>query len=297
MSNPSQKETNDVLCVILHFGETEDTIECLASLQAGIPIDIVVVDNDPRQNFALSPEWEHYALVVKSGGAMGFAEANNFGVERARQPHHQFVFVLNNDTVVRSDAVGLLRAAIAESGAGMAGPVMPYYDDPGRVWAAGGRVSCFFVTIDGIRRWPSSKLSSVDYLPGAAFMAQIDLWDEIGGLRVQYFLGFEEAEFAMEVRKRRFGVVVHRDAVVLHKVGMSSDRQPMYFYNTVRNRIVFGRYCLRSSFGAFWGGISGLLRSYSLERLALWFQAIRDYMQGKRLDQQSLFRVRDRFNR
>lgn len=272
-------------------------MECLASLRAGIPIDVVVVDNDPRQNFVLSPGWEDYALVVQSGGALGFAAANNFGVERGRQPHHQFVFVLNNDTVVRSDAVGRLRSAIDESGAGMSGPVMPYYDDPGQVWAAGGRVSCFFVTIDGIRQWPPSRLSTVDYLPGAAFMARFDLWDEIGGLPVQYFLGFEEAEFAMEVRKRGFDVVVHKDAVVLHKVGMSSDRQPMYFYNTVRNRIVFGRYCLGSSFGAFWGGVSGLLRSYSLERLALWFQAIRDTIQGKPLDQQSLFRVRDRFNR
>lgn len=294
MTIPSQEATSDVLCVILHFGEKKDTMECLASLQAGIPIDVVVVDNDPRQDFVLSPEWEDYALVVQSGGAMGFAAANNFGVELARQPHHQCVFVLNNDTVVKPDAVGLLRSTIVESGAGMAGPVMPYYDDPERVWAAGGRVSCFFVTIDGIRQWPSSRLSPVDYLPGAALMARIDLWDKIGGLPVQYFLGFEEAEFAMEVRKRGFDVVVHKDSVVLHKVGMSSDRQPMYFYNTVRNRIVFGRYCFRSSFGAFWGGVSGLLRSYSLERLALWFQAIRDTIEGKPLDQSSLFRARDR---
>lgn len=285
----------DILCVVIHFGKESDTNECLSSLAGQDDLDIVVVDNDPLQ--VLSPRivWPPQVQLFRSGGKMGFAEANNYGVSAARQPLHQFVLLLNNDTVIEPGAIAALRETFDDDTVGVAGPAVPFYDTPDALWACGGSVSKWAVTIDGIGQLPTTPIGDVDYVPGAALMTRMSLWLDIGGLPTDYFLAFEEAHFALEAKKRGFRVVVNRTSRVLHKVGMSSDRQPMYYYNTVRNRMRFGRYLFGGDRGAFLGALSGLIRSYTPQRLRLWFVAVGDELSGKALDQAALFRIRDRF--
>lgn len=289
-------EANDTLCVILHFGNPHDTAECLSSLEHEHSVDVVVVDNDDRQEFKLPGSWNKVATVVKTGGSMGFAEANNFGVREARRSQHRFIMLLNNDTVVKAGAISSLRQVMRDNRIGIVGPVMPYWDTPEKIWAAGGKVSKIFVTIDGLRTPPKSKITDVDYLPGAGFMTRIELWDRIGGLPERYFLAFEEAHYALEVAKLKYRVVVDAEATILHKVGMSSDRQPMYFYNTVRNRIRFGQYLHGDVVGGLQGALSALGRSYTLTRLRLWIRATIDEYRGKPLDRKTLNSVRDDFS-
>jgi len=288
-------ETSDTLCIILHFGTPKDTVECLESLRSEIPLTIAVVDNDPQQSFDLTDTYPHAIHTFRTGGLMGFAEANNFGVGRARNQAHRYVLFLNNDTVVKQGAIEELRATLMDEGVGLVGPAMPFFDRPDALWAAGGKVSKFLVTIDGIRVPHKDPLSEVDYLPGAGLMTTLDLWDDIGGLPEKYFLAFEEAEFALEVSKRDKRVVVNRKAQILHKVGMSSDRQPKYYYNTVRNRIRFGQYLFGKQLGFVVGAFSGLLRSYCPERLKLWARAISDEVSGRPLDASALQRVEEKY--
>lgn len=283
--------------MILHYGDEHDTFACLESISHEDFLEIVVVDNDPAQNFSTPNGAYRNVKVIRSGGEMGFAQANNFGVKTYRQDQHRYILILNNDTIGHRDSVGALREAMSDEDIGMVGPVMPYFDEPDTIWAAGGRISRWLVTIDGIRKTPDKKLTDVDYLPGAAFLTRLDLWEEIGGLPEKYFLAFEEAEFALEVKKRGYRIVVNRDSTILHKVGMSSDRQPMYYYNTVRNRIRFGA-CLWGVFlGPLLGAISGLARSHSFVRLSLWSRAVLDELQKKPLNRGTLQGIARQYGR
>lgn len=249
---------------------------------------IAVVDNDPQQSLTLTEEHPHPIDTYKTGGSMGFAEANNFGVQNAREITHKYVLLLNNDTVVKPGAIQELKSTLAGEKVGLVGPAMPYFDSPDTLWAAGGTISRLLVTINGIRTPHPTPIAPVDYLPGAAFMTRLDLWDAVGGLPEKYFLAFEEAEYALEVSKRGNKVLVNSEARILHKVGMSSDRQPKYYYNTVRNRIRFGQYLFGKQFGFFMGSLSGFLRSYTPRRLFLWVRAMSDEISGKPLDSEAL---------
>ncbi len=293
----SDASAKDTLCIIVHFGNPEDTLECVNSLSQDAPIDIVIVDNDPKQSFILPSGPSHNYRVIRSGGSMSFAEANNLGAEVASQNHHQFVLLLNNDTVIEQGAITTLKSAFNDNTVGVAGPAVPFYDHPDALWACGGKVSKWAVTIDGIRRFPDTPVAVVDYVPGAALMTRMSLWSDIGGLPTRYFLAFEEAEYALEAKKRGFATVVVPAARILHKVGMSSDRQPMYYYNTVRNRMRFGRYLFGAPFGVLLGALSGLVRSYTPMRLRLWLIAVSEELSGRPLDQAALFSLRDRFRR
>ena len=292
VSTEDRSAIRDTLCVILHYGDEKDTLECLESIAHEEFLEIIVVDNDPAQKFSPPHGVYENLSVIRSGGEMGFAQANNFGVTTHRQDHHRYVLVLNNDIIAHPGSLSVLRETMRSEEIGLAGPVMPYFDEPDTIWAAGGKISRWLVTIDGIRKTPDKKLTDVDYLPGAAFLTRLDLWDEIGGLSEKYFLAFEEAEFALEVKKRGYRIVVNRDSTILHKVGMSSDRQPMYYYNTVRNRIRFGQYLFGKTSGAIFGALSGFLRSTSIMRLRIWFRAVADERAAVPLSRSALQNVR-----
>ena len=138
----------------------------------------------------------------------------------------------------------------------------------------------------------------VDYLPGAAILCRLTVWDLVGGLPEKYYLGFEEAEFALRIKKLKYRVVVHPEAQILHKVGMSSDPQPMYIYNGIRSRMKFGSFIWGKLPGFFLGAI------WSLEGVtrrphgfALWSCAVMDEICGVALNRETLQHVKKSFSR
>ncbi len=285
------------LCIVLHYGDEDVTWECVDSIVAHDFLDIVIVDNDPAQRIEIPQRFRDRVRIFRTGGEAGFARANNMAVRACRNVTHRAVLLLNNDTVVLSDAVQRLRRLLDADGVGAVGPCMPFAGRPDQIWACGGVIRKFRVSIGGLSRIRGPEPYDVDYLPGAAILCRLSVWDLVGGLPEKYFLAYEEAEFALRIRKQQFRVMVHPEARILHKVGMSSDRQPMYMYNGIRNRLKFGQF--------LWGRLPGFLgvailalslglrqRPYSV---ALWWRAVTDEMRGVALDGATLQDVKDSF--
>lgn len=149
----------------------------------------------------------------------------------------------------------------------------------------------------GARQPPLDGLPcDVDYLPGAAILCKLDVWDLAEGLPEKYFLTYEEAEFALRIKAHGYRIMVAPKAVVFHNVGMSSDGQPMHTYNSVRSRIRFGQY--------LWGEVGGFLlasgntllrMTHTRYGLRLWVRAVADEIRGRALDRAALQAVRKRY--
>ena len=133
-----------VTIVILNWNRKADTLECLDSLaRTDYPsFSIVVVDNGSTDG---SPEtieqWgrEHLPLaLIRNAENRGFVRGSNQGMRHALSTKTNYVFLLNNDTVVEPDALSLLVAATEHSGdVGMAGPKI-YQHGKGRVLDSAG---------------------------------------------------------------------------------------------------------------------------------------------------------------
>lgn len=289
------------LCVILHYGSEEDTWRCVDSLKEDLQTDLIICDNDPKQSLSAPKHLSDRVQIVRTDGKSGFSKANNMAVNATLREQHETILILNNDTIVEPGAIDLLRDVLTDSTVGAVGPCMPYAQRPIEIWACGGTIDRLRLRIRGIRKCESTAPFEVDYLPGAAILCRRDLWTRIGGLPERYFLAFEEAEFALEIRRSEFRVVVHPGSRILHRVGMSSVVSPMYFYNSIRNRIRFGQYLFGPVVGFLWGAILTLksvgCRSIPtlLVRLRIWGRAVQEEFLHVPLERSQLDAVAIRF--
>lgn len=237
-----------LLVIILHFGSIEDTLECIRSLQQyiqSIGLDIFVVNNGPDRDVEAVLKAAHPNVTYHYAGRdTGFAAGNNIALRIGIDRGYEYALLLNNDTVAEQDFIlPLLDAMRADAGVAMAGPAMYYHSDKNKLWSLGGKIKWWNGGLGG--ETDLNKLSSgchdTDYLPGACILVRMHALQKIGLMSEAYFLGVEEADWAIEARRAGFRVVACPQSVLLHKVGVSAQEAPELIYNAVRNRFVYLR--------------------------------------------------------
>jgi GT2 family glycosyltransferase len=175
--------------------------------------------------------------IVRSGGNLGFAGGNNAGIVAAGLHRYSHFWLLNTDTVIRHDALQqLLQRARADAGLGIVGSSLIYYSQPERLQALGGSR----LIEDGLRALHIGEGSRVSDLPdsapaiaaieaqmayvvGASMLVTAGFIRDIGLMCEDYFLYFEEPDWAYRARGRyRMGYAPR--SWVFHKVGGSSAK-------------------------------------------------------------------------
>ncbi|MGH9003802.1 MAG: glycosyltransferase, partial [Acidimicrobiia bacterium] len=109
--------------VVVNYNAGPALCDCVESLLAEGPDEIVVVDNDSSDGSlaALRRAWPGVRIVA-SGGNLGYARAANLGIAATTAP---VVAVLNPDTVVRPGAAKSLLARFdGEADLGALGPTL-----------------------------------------------------------------------------------------------------------------------------------------------------------------------------
>lgn len=190
-------------------------------------------------------------VLIRSSLNRGFAGGNNLGIKAALAAGMDYVWLLNTDTVVDPHALGaLLDRASVRPDAGIVGSTLIYYWRPTDVQAFGGAA---FDAATGIARHlginqseqdiphdPSAVETQMDYVIGASMLVSRSFLEEIGPMCEDYFLYYEEVDWAVRSRGR-FAMAYAPGSRVFHKVGGSSRKTASrkslrYLY---RNRLRF----------------------------------------------------------
>ncbi|MHB9057180.1 MAG: glycosyltransferase, partial [Paludibacteraceae bacterium] len=107
-----------VSIVILNWNQWDVTLNCLNSLRLldYHNYEVIVVDNDsetppPDEITSIIPE----TILIRNNANYGFGKGNNPGISRAIENGAEFVWLLNNDTVVMPDTLTLLVNKMSES--------------------------------------------------------------------------------------------------------------------------------------------------------------------------------------
>jgi GT2 family glycosyltransferase len=288
------------LIIVLHYQSYQDTYACLASLQ-DVPgdFDIMLINNGMGEGIEIDIKRDFPTVTCLSlKENMGFAVANNFGLRTSFQEGYEFSLILNNDVVVDFQFLEILKNVMeADEKIALAGPAIYYYDRRDSLWALGGWIKLWSAEIGGINNLDinnSPPYFDVDYLAGTSILIRNRALGKIGMLPEEYFLAYEEAEFAIKARTNGYRVVACRDSIIYHKVGMSSQNPPKYQYNSMRNRFLFLKRNMATPFNyiaILLLFLRILLRGHISRRLIL--VAFADHLRSDRIRREDLIHIED----
>ena len=245
--------TKSVFIIILNWNGWRDTVDCVESCRKlSYPsVRILIVDNGSTDGSeAILRERFPDLDVIRTGDNLGFAGGNNVGITCALERGAEYVWLLNNDTVVEPDALsGLVQVAESDDSIGMAGSKIVYYDDPERLWYAGAildpaRPHCPAHRGLGERdRGQYADTAETGYVTGCSLLARREMIEEVGLLDDDLFLYFEDVDWSARARRAGWRLMYAPASVVRHKESASTGGavSPAVMYYTARNRLAFVR--------------------------------------------------------
>ncbi len=255
---PSSDKSKKLCIIILNWNNVLDTIECLNAVYPAVKrglASIIVCDNasdddsveeilqwgkhwfpnEEQKNNRAIPDisetfWDF--LLLRAHANNGYSSGNNLGIRYALlASRFSYLLILNNDTVVRHDALDeLTEFADAHPSYGVIGSTILDYYDRDLVECAGGCTYNSFTTIfKNIYGGASistalqcTKTPKLDYISGAASLFRTKVFRDFGLLEEDYFLYYEELDFARKIANSKYDLAWCKRSIIYHKGASTS---------------------------------------------------------------------------
>ena len=243
-----------VYIVLVNWNGREVTLDCLASLSAVVypNFRILVVDNASVDG-SVEAIRERYPRVEVLAMAenLRFAGGNNAGIRYAMSHGANLLLFLNNDTTVDPRFLNVMVARVNRDAAtGVVAPMIYYFDDPDRIWFAGGAISMWTGTMRhlGIREKDAGQFATprrIDYATGCCILARRTVIEQVGTFDEKYYMYSEDADWSMRVRRAGYNIIFEPQARVWHKLSVSAGGHLSWY--KLKNKFLsnlrfFGRY-------------------------------------------------------
>ena len=237
-----------VTAVVLNWCNYDDTVDCLDSLLncEYKNLDILLVDNGSvDDSFERLNTSFPQIQFLQTGENIGYAGGNNRGIEKALHRDIDYVLVLNNDTILDPQSVSQL-VNVAEEASLRVGGVVPkilYYDQPDRIWYAGGE----FSPMRGLGiHWREGDLDQsgeeetvreVTFMTGACCLFSAEALRELKGFDEDFFAYVEDAELSLRMTDAGYKMYYQPKARILHRCPpLGTPPSPFQIRQRDRNR-------------------------------------------------------------
>ncbi len=275
-----------VFVIVLNWNNAPDSIECLESIFKlnNDNFQVLVCDNDSTDNSVeLILGWlaEHKLTVdevsetdltlvksklntdvvlIKNKQNYGYAGGNNRGLSYTLSVggKEDFVWIVNNDTTFHPEALNaLINDAAQRSDVGLFGSTILDYHTRNTIQTQGGdRFYPWFGMSRhiGEGRLPKDGLSQetvesrMSYVVGASIFIRLATVRLLGLMAEEYFLYFEEVDWAIRARRLGINLGYAPKSLVYHKEGgtvgasVSNRRKsPLADFYGIRNRLLITR--------------------------------------------------------
>ncbi|MFC2043512.1 glycosyltransferase family 2 protein [Chloroflexota bacterium] len=236
-----------VISIILNTNRRADTLACLASLQASKyeNREVIVLDNNSTDGSpqAIRSEFPNVRIIpIKEN--LGYAGNNNVGIRAALELGAEWVFILNEDTILDPDCLELLvQAGERDARTGILGPMVYHHDEPDLIQSAGGMLGAYWQGCHlGQNRRDLGQYHEphcVDWISGCAIMLRRAVIEQVGMLDERFYYYWEETEWCLRAGKSGWRIV-HIPAAKLWHKGVQRDYTPKPFvtYYSTRNHLL-----------------------------------------------------------
>lgn len=275
---------------IIEWANTVKNIDLLLLTEA----EAVDSNNDTvTENFSK----RNCLVLIKNNENYGYAGGNNVGIKYVLgRKDADYIWLLNNDTIIQSDALTKL-VCFAESHVtiGAVGSKLKYFDRPEIIQAlGGGRFHPWQGMVQqlGNNLFDSETLINtehfkLDYITGASFLIKSAVVKDVGLLKEDYFMYSEDIDWSMRITQAGWDLGYCPASVVWHKEGGTAGfRSPLADYYSSRNNLYilqrfFRRYLPVAFCISLCGKILNRIRRRQFKNLLYVFQAYWDFLRGK----------------
>lgn len=253
-----------VFAIILNWNGKTDTLECLSSLgvvrKKNPSLSVVVVDNGSTdgsvEEVTKKFPWAH---IIDAGKNLGFSGGNNRGITYALKQDAEYVWLLNNDTVVDKNVLCSI-SSFRNPSVGAVGSKIYFYkgceyhkgrykkSDLGNVfWYAGGIIDwnnalASHRGVDEVDHGQFDVEVITDFITGCSFFIRTSVIKQIGLLDESYFMYMEDLDYSLRIQQAGFQTVYNPRSIVFHINASSSggSGSSLHEYYQTRNRIRIG---------------------------------------------------------
>lgn len=233
-----------IVTVILNTNRREDTLACLASLhKSSYPNNTILVLDNASMDGSVPAICENFPDVkmIELNKNLGYAGNNNVGIQAAMEMGADWVFVLNEDTILDPCCIEkLIEAGEDNPEIGILGPMVYHYDEPSIIQSAGGMLTRYWHLIqlgkneEDRNQYPETH--NVQFISGCAIMVRRPVIQQIGGLDERFFYYWEEADWCLRALSNGWQVVHVPQAKLWHKgVQRNYHPSPNVTYYWTRN--------------------------------------------------------------
>jgi GT2 family glycosyltransferase len=213
--------------ILLNWNGYVDTTNCLRSLSK---LDyqnygIIVVDNGSTDDSVTEIKKAFPSQrISETGSNLGFSGGCNFGIRDALSRDADYIWLLNNDTLVEPKALAhMVDIANSGSGIGAIGSVIYDMDKKDRIQVWGGGRIC---------RWTGRSRHclgpcEVDYITGASMLLARQALEDVGLLDESYFMYWEDADLCVRLRRSGYKLLVATKSHLYHRESSSVVKEPL----------------------------------------------------------------------
>lgn len=238
-----------VSIITVNFRQAAITCAMLDTLRAASypRMEVLVADNgqvaDESARFS-----RHYpgVKVVATAQNLGFAGGNNLALAEAQG---DYILLLNNDTLVPPYFLQPMVQAMEDAPrVGIVSPKIYYHDAPGVLQFAGtARLDlATFRANDPAKgsrdtgQW--DDIRDIDFAHGACMLIRRALIADIGPMREDYFLYYEEIDYCLRARAAGWQIRLVPDSHIVHLESSTTGKHsPLKTHYMFRNRWLLAR--------------------------------------------------------
>ena len=239
------KSVKKISVVIVNWNAWRMTVDCIESLIVNTNfLNIVVVDNGSDDgSFDMLRSIYPNIKILRSATNLGFGGGNNIGIQEAMDDGSDYIWLLNNDTIVFRETLNSMMHEFDKDDRLAAISSKLYKDIECRnIQTLGAGVVNRFTgmtkELKHIRVNNLIELPVDSYLCAASMVVRVNALRQIGLFDERFFLYWEDVDLSFRLKQANWKIAISANSHVYHResasLGKNSSRTKRYFYESAK---------------------------------------------------------------
>lgn len=264
--------SNKASVIIVTYNHKRYIKDCITSVLANNPLEVIVIDNSSTDGTAELIEREFPQVkLIKSKRNLGYGGGNNLGVKHAKG---EYIVVLNPDTKVEKNWLEELLKPLEKEEKLITTPKILTYDGS-KINTCGNIEHFTGLTFTHGLNWNPEKFDRFEYLSGlsgACFAMRKKDYLELGGFDESFFSYMEDAELSWRAHAKGFKILYVPTSIVYHDYKLEVPPEKIY-------RLEKGRYIILRKYLS-WKEFLLLFPSLLMTEILTWGYSILNGIEG-----------------